>query len=93
MIERGDGRRLTLATVLRMVGHVGALVSFHELVSDYFRYCRPGFHPNHRDSRELVQRSRESLFGSGGLLESGVKVIPRRMATIAAATLNTMGFV
>ena len=41
---------------------------FIRLVPAYFQYFRPGFHPNDRDTDELLATWRSTLFGDGGLV-------------------------
>lgn len=41
---------------------------FLRLVPAYLSYYRPGFHPNDRDTRALLDDWRERLFGAGGEL-------------------------
>jgi predicted metal-dependent hydrolase len=38
------------------------------LTPAYLSYFRPGFHPNDRDTNELLASWRNSLFGDGGLV-------------------------
>ena len=39
-----------------------------EAVRQLFEYHRRGFHPNDRDTTEMIANWREKLFGSGGEL-------------------------
>ena len=48
---------------------------FTRLVPAYFAYFRPGFHPNDRDTRELLARWRDELFGEGGELVDRTRVV------------------
>ena len=41
---------------------------FRKLAPAYLDYFRPGFHPEDRDTRALIHRWRETLFGEGGEL-------------------------
>lgn len=45
------------------------------LVPAYLAYFRPGFHPNDRDTRALLQSWQAQLFGVGGTLEDRVRVV------------------
>jgi len=48
---------------------------FIRLVPAYFSYFRPGFHPNDRDTRKLLEDWRTQLFGESGALTPNVRVI------------------
>jgi predicted metal-dependent hydrolase len=41
---------------------------FTKLLPAYLAYFRPSFHPDERDTRELLDSWRISLFGDGGLV-------------------------
>jgi predicted metal-dependent hydrolase len=48
---------------------------FTRLLPAYLAYFRPGFHPDDRDTRALLESWRTQLFGEGGALEGNVRVI------------------
>ncbi len=48
---------------------------FTRLFPAYLAYFRPGFHPDDRDTRALLEDWRTRLFGDGGTLEGNVRVI------------------
>ena len=51
------------------------------LTWDYFKYYKPGFHPNQQDTSHLVQTWRDRLFGEQGWLKDQVKaLLPRQAA-------------
>lgn len=47
---------------------------FTRLVPAYLDYFRPGFHPDDRDTRALLETWRERLFGRGGVLVDRVRI-------------------
>jgi predicted metal-dependent hydrolase len=49
---------------------------FIRLVPAYLSYFRPGFHPDDRDARSLVEQWRDELFGPAGALRDGIGVAP-----------------
>ncbi len=48
---------------------------FTRLVPAYLAYFRPGFHPDDRDTRALLETWRETLFGASGSLNDRVRAI------------------
>lgn len=48
---------------------------FTRLFPAYLAYFRPGFHPDDRDTRALLDDWRTQLFGEGGTLDGKVRVI------------------
>ncbi len=44
-----------------------------QLAPAYLDYFRPGFHPEDRDTRALLEKWRERLFGAGGTLEAQLR--------------------
>lgn len=48
---------------------------FTRLVPAYLAYFRPGFHPDDRDTRALLESWREHLFGAQGSLNDRVRAI------------------
>ncbi|HVK87875.1 MAG TPA: metal-dependent hydrolase [Kofleriaceae bacterium] len=48
---------------------------FARLVPVYFTYFKPWFHPNERDTKALLARWREALFGPGGQLRPKLRLI------------------
>jgi predicted metal-dependent hydrolase len=41
----------------------------------YFTYFTPGFHPNDRDTRELLARWTDELFGARGHLRQRLRLL------------------
>jgi hypothetical protein len=48
---------------------------FTRLLPAYLAYFRPGFHPNHRDTRALLARWEAAMFGASGTLRGRVRVV------------------
>jgi predicted metal-dependent hydrolase len=48
---------------------------FGRLLPAYLAYFKPGFHPDERDTRELLASWRERLFGEAGTLRERTRVI------------------
>jgi predicted metal-dependent hydrolase len=48
---------------------------FTRLLPAYLEYFKPGFHPDDRDTRALLARWRDALFGDEGSLRERVRVI------------------
>jgi hypothetical protein len=51
---------------------------FRQLVPAYLAYYRPGFHPSDIDTRALVERWRERLFGADGELREALDAAARK---------------
>jgi predicted metal-dependent hydrolase len=47
---------------------------FMRLAPAYFAYFRPGFHPDDRDTRALLERWRVELFGPDGTLRDRTRL-------------------
>jgi uncharacterized protein len=66
-LDRSSYRRGVLGKSIR---HIGSSSLLSRRIWDQLReYDRPGFHPNDRDTTELIERWRAELFGDEGVLK------------------------
>jgi uncharacterized protein len=75
---RERGRLTDLRGLARYLSHFwGRRGFFSSLAPAYFAYYKPGFHPNDRDTRELVAERSERLFGEQGVMREQLKNVRR----------------